>query len=540
MDGRVLPVLLGPTGHPRRRTASPSRTRRAARPPCWSTAGCHARTAGGWGWSRDGSTSTTRTTGPAESSAGPGRSRTPRRPASRMTRTGETAGPNRAGLPRYRTDTSDYHLCDGRRRVRPPLLPAEVTTCQERFCPWPVRPYWRPRPPSCRCPPRATPDPQRSVAQLPTDLQRLYRQAEQATETYNATTEQLERQRAEVARLDGELARARLALKGSRTGRRAAGPAAVPEQRRPGPVRAAAPRARPAARTGRGPCHRRAGPRAGPYRHPAGHGGEAQGRAGPCGPQGPRYPARPGRPAAAAARRRPDETRRRGTPAGRSHPGPARRHRPPGTAGGHRGPAAAHHRGRPSRRRPGLAGGRPRGPLCDGPDRQAVPVGGEGAGRVRLLGPHLAGVVPGGDAGPAHQPGAVGPTGEGPAEPAPAGRPGGVLPRGHARGDVRGGRQGRPGAQTGREGHRLPDRQLPHPRRGAPRHGGAGARPCRSDHAGIAGPSACPPSTPVLPRLSAATRCHKGDDLVRPRSPRPGRRPSSRGRRRSPRSRRGR
>ncbi|BCM69457.1 MULTISPECIES: C40 family peptidase [Streptomyces] len=66
-------------------------------------------------------------------------------------------------------------------------------------------------------PAAATPDPQRSVAQLLTDLQRLYRQAEQATETYNATTEQLERQRAEVARLDGELARARLALKGSRT-----------------------------------------------------------------------------------------------------------------------------------------------------------------------------------------------------------------------------------------------------------------------------------------------------------------------------------
>ncbi|MGW7786726.1 NlpC/P60 family protein [Streptomyces tricolor] len=66
-------------------------------------------------------------------------------------------------------------------------------------------------------PAAATPDPQRSVAQLLTDLQRLYRQAEQATETYNATTEQLERQRAEVARLDGELARARIALKGSRT-----------------------------------------------------------------------------------------------------------------------------------------------------------------------------------------------------------------------------------------------------------------------------------------------------------------------------------
>ncbi|MGW1981268.1 NlpC/P60 family protein [Streptomyces collinus] len=57
----------------------------------------------------------------------------------------------------------------------------------------------------------------RSVSQLLTDLQRLYRQAEQATETYNATAERLTRQQAEVARLDGELARARLALQGSRT-----------------------------------------------------------------------------------------------------------------------------------------------------------------------------------------------------------------------------------------------------------------------------------------------------------------------------------
>ncbi|MEU6670748.1 C40 family peptidase [Streptomyces sp. NPDC046727] len=66
-------------------------------------------------------------------------------------------------------------------------------------------------------PAAAAPDPQRSVAQLLTDLQQLYRQTEQATETYNATTEKLERQRAEVTRLDRELTRARLALRGSRT-----------------------------------------------------------------------------------------------------------------------------------------------------------------------------------------------------------------------------------------------------------------------------------------------------------------------------------
>ncbi|MFF7748221.1 NlpC/P60 family protein [Streptomyces sp. NPDC007971] len=66
-------------------------------------------------------------------------------------------------------------------------------------------------------PATAAPDPQRSVSQLLTDLQKQYRQAEQATETYNATAERLRRQQAEVTRLDGELARARLALQGSRT-----------------------------------------------------------------------------------------------------------------------------------------------------------------------------------------------------------------------------------------------------------------------------------------------------------------------------------
>ncbi|MFF7972179.1 NlpC/P60 family protein [Streptomyces sp. NPDC007905] len=65
-------------------------------------------------------------------------------------------------------------------------------------------------------PAAAAPDPQRPVSQLLTDLQRLYRQVEQATETYNATAGQLKRQQAEVARLDGELARARLALQDSR------------------------------------------------------------------------------------------------------------------------------------------------------------------------------------------------------------------------------------------------------------------------------------------------------------------------------------
>ncbi|MFI9151867.1 NlpC/P60 family protein [Streptomyces sp. NPDC053367] len=62
------------------------------------------------------------------------------------------------------------------------------------------------------------PDPagRRPVAELLTDLQRLYRQAEQATEAYNATEERLREQRARVARLDGELARVRLSLHDSR------------------------------------------------------------------------------------------------------------------------------------------------------------------------------------------------------------------------------------------------------------------------------------------------------------------------------------
>ncbi|MHB9859118.1 C40 family peptidase [Streptomyces sp. YIM S03343] len=70
-------------------------------------------------------------------------------------------------------------------------------------------------------PAAAVPDPgQRPVAELLTDLQRLYRETEKATETYDATQEKLTKQRAEVDRLQGELARARLSLQDSR---RAAG-----------------------------------------------------------------------------------------------------------------------------------------------------------------------------------------------------------------------------------------------------------------------------------------------------------------------------
>ena len=69
-------------------------------------------------------------------------------------------------------------------------------------------------------PAAAVPEPgpggERTVAQQLTDLQGLYREAEQATETYNATAEKLTKQRTEVARLDRELARARLSLQDSR------------------------------------------------------------------------------------------------------------------------------------------------------------------------------------------------------------------------------------------------------------------------------------------------------------------------------------
>ncbi|MFF7931792.1 NlpC/P60 family protein [Streptomyces sp. NPDC007940] len=68
-------------------------------------------------------------------------------------------------------------------------------------------------------PAAAVPEPEpreRSVADLLTDLQRLYREAEEATETYNATEEKLRAKRAEVTRLDTELSRARLSLHDSR------------------------------------------------------------------------------------------------------------------------------------------------------------------------------------------------------------------------------------------------------------------------------------------------------------------------------------
>ncbi|WP_420903008.1 coiled-coil domain-containing protein, partial [Streptomyces hirsutus] len=62
----------------------------------------------------------------------------------------------------------------------------------------------------------ATPPDDRSVAELLTDLQRLYREAGKATEAYNAAEERLAKQRAETRRLDRALAVARLSLHDSR------------------------------------------------------------------------------------------------------------------------------------------------------------------------------------------------------------------------------------------------------------------------------------------------------------------------------------
>ncbi|MFJ4358069.1 NlpC/P60 family protein [Streptomyces massasporeus] len=56
----------------------------------------------------------------------------------------------------------------------------------------------------------------RDIAALLTDLQKLYRRAEEATEAYNGTEEKLKEQRAETDRLDRALARARLSLHDSR------------------------------------------------------------------------------------------------------------------------------------------------------------------------------------------------------------------------------------------------------------------------------------------------------------------------------------
>ncbi|WP_306336585.1 NlpC/P60 family protein [Streptomyces sp. KL118A] len=66
-------------------------------------------------------------------------------------------------------------------------------------------------------PAHAAPGPgERPVAELLTDLQRLYRSAEETSETYNATEEKLKEQRARSALLDRRLAKARASVRDSR------------------------------------------------------------------------------------------------------------------------------------------------------------------------------------------------------------------------------------------------------------------------------------------------------------------------------------
>ncbi|WP_329270967.1 C40 family peptidase [Streptomyces sp. NBC_01451] len=69
-----------------------------------------------------------------------------------------------------------------------------------------------PVPSTTGSPAEPTAEEEPSVAALLTDLQRLYREAERATRTYEATAGRLKRQRAEVRRLDAQLVRARLSL----------------------------------------------------------------------------------------------------------------------------------------------------------------------------------------------------------------------------------------------------------------------------------------------------------------------------------------
>ncbi|MGY0491812.1 NlpC/P60 family protein [Streptomyces sp. WG-D5] len=73
-----------------------------------------------------------------------------------------------------------------------------------------------PMPASAAPAPVPEPGGERSVAELLADLQRLYQEAEEATETYNATEETLKERREEADALARKLAAARSSLSGSR------------------------------------------------------------------------------------------------------------------------------------------------------------------------------------------------------------------------------------------------------------------------------------------------------------------------------------
>ncbi|MYR42399.1 C40 family peptidase [Streptomyces sp. SID5910] len=92
------------------------------------------------------------------------------------------------------------------------LAPAPATA---RPAPEPT-PVPAPPVPTAEQPAPAPAQGEKSVAELLTELQGLYREAEKATETYNGTEDKLTRQRAKVQRLETELARARLSLRDGR------------------------------------------------------------------------------------------------------------------------------------------------------------------------------------------------------------------------------------------------------------------------------------------------------------------------------------
>lgn len=84
--------------------------------------------------------------------------------------------------------------------------------------PWPPS-SWSPRPPRSRPPrpPRPSPAPRpHGVAGLLSELQRLYQQAEEATETYNGTAAELKKRAARAKKLDAALVTARRSLADSR------------------------------------------------------------------------------------------------------------------------------------------------------------------------------------------------------------------------------------------------------------------------------------------------------------------------------------
>ncbi|WP_406006781.1 NlpC/P60 family protein [Streptomyces sp. NBC_00637] len=101
---------------------------------------------------------------------------------------------------------------------RPPEPDERTVTASET--PEPAEPTVTARPPDPDASPTAgaeeRDEEERTVAELLTELQRLYREAERATEAFNATEEQLKRRRAETGRLDAALVKARLSLHRSR------------------------------------------------------------------------------------------------------------------------------------------------------------------------------------------------------------------------------------------------------------------------------------------------------------------------------------